>query len=100
LTIKAAWTAAGRPGVPRFVGSSYFALGPNAASAAVAYIEAYYGYDPALAARRLATLPTTPEAVRATIRRVAELGCDELILRPVEADPAMLDHLASIVAGG
>jgi alkanesulfonate monooxygenase SsuD/methylene tetrahydromethanopterin reductase-like flavin-dependent oxidoreductase (luciferase family) len=99
-TIRAVWTAAGRAGVPRFVGSSYFALGRNAASAAAGYIEAYYGYDPVLAARRLATLPTTPEAVRATIRRAAELGCDELVLRPVEADPAMIDHLASLVTNG
>ncbi len=99
-TIRAAWSDAGRPGSPRFVGSSYYALGPNAEGAARAYIDAYYGYDPALAARRLATLPTTPEAVDATIRRVAELGCDELILRPVEADPAMIDHLAAVVRGG
>ena len=98
-TIQAAWSSAGRSGVPRFVGSSYYALGPRAGAAADAYIEAYYGYDPALAERRRATLPTTPDAVRATIARVAELGCDELILRPVEADPAMLDDLAELVAG-
>jgi hypothetical protein len=41
----------------------------------------------------------TPDAVRDTIGRSAELGCDELILRPVEADPAMLDALAELTAG-
>ncbi|HEY7130764.1 MAG TPA: LLM class flavin-dependent oxidoreductase, partial [Candidatus Limnocylindrales bacterium] len=95
--VRQKWSDAGRGGMPRFVGGSYFALGPAADAAADAYISAYYGYDPAVASKRRATLPTTPEAVAATIRRAGDLGCDELILRPVEADPAMLEELAALL---
>jgi alkanesulfonate monooxygenase SsuD/methylene tetrahydromethanopterin reductase-like flavin-dependent oxidoreductase (luciferase family) len=97
-SITDAWSAAGREGAPRLVWGSYFALGPEADDAARAYIETYYGYDPAVAARRLATLPTTPDAVVATIRQARELGVDELILRPVRADLDMLERLADVVA--
>jgi alkanesulfonate monooxygenase SsuD/methylene tetrahydromethanopterin reductase-like flavin-dependent oxidoreductase (luciferase family) len=98
--IEAAWTEAGREGRPRMVAGSYFALGPEAAVAAKAYIDAYYGYDPKLAARRLDDLPTTPEAVLAVIRRTEELGADELILRPVRADHTMRERLADVLTGG
>jgi alkanesulfonate monooxygenase SsuD/methylene tetrahydromethanopterin reductase-like flavin-dependent oxidoreductase (luciferase family) len=97
LLVRQRWADAGRTGTPRYIAGSYFALGPAADAAADAYIEAYYGYDPAVAAKRRATLPTSPAAVADTIRRAADLGCDELILRPVEADPAMLEELAGLL---
>ena len=55
--IGEAWGAEGRAGRPRWVGATYYALGPEANSAAAAYIHANYAFDPDLAARRLATLP-------------------------------------------
>lgn len=97
--VRSAWAAAGREGEPRWVAGSYFALGPRAQEAARAYIETAYGYDPQLAARRLAGVPTTPDAVSATIARHAALGVDELILRPCSDDSALLDRLAELVAG-
>lgn len=96
-TVLAAWDAAGRIGTPRFVGSSYFALGPTASAAAARYIDEYYGYDRALAARRLASLPTTPDGVLAVVRGFEDLGCDEVVLRPVEADRGLLDRLAELI---
>jgi alkanesulfonate monooxygenase SsuD/methylene tetrahydromethanopterin reductase-like flavin-dependent oxidoreductase (luciferase family) len=80
--IRAAWTAAGRQGRPRFVAASYVALGPGAQQTAERYIEAMYGLDPALAARRLAAIPTDEAGVRALIDRAEAMGADELILRP------------------
>lgn len=98
--IEAAWHATGRPGRPRFVAGTYVSLGPDADAAARRYIEAYYGYDPALAERRLATIPRTTAALRDRIEAFAAIAADELILRPVEADPSFPDRLADALGGG
>jgi alkanesulfonate monooxygenase SsuD/methylene tetrahydromethanopterin reductase-like flavin-dependent oxidoreductase (luciferase family) len=97
--IRSAWDAAGRAGVPRWVGASYYALGPDAVDAAREHIDAWYGFDPTLAERRLAGIPTTPEAVLATIRRNEAMGVDEFILRPCIADIDQVDRLADLVEG-
>ena len=90
------WEAAGRTGRPRWVGATYYALGPDAGPAAEAYINASYAFDPGLAARRLQTLPKGRDEVLAAIDAQAAMGVDELILRPVSADWSMLDDLADI----
>ena len=97
--IRAAWQAAGRDGQPRWVGASYFALGPSATDLARGHIDAWYGFDPALAERRLATIPATPEAVRAAIDRQRGMGVDEFVLRPCAADLDQVDRLADLVDG-
>lgn len=94
--ILAAWQAAGRPGRPRWVGSSYVALGPQAARQAADYIRSAYAFDPALAERRLAGIPTTPAAVRTLLRRQADMGVDEFVFRPCAPDPSLLDRLADL----
>ncbi len=58
--IERAWREAGRQGNPRWVGASYFALGPNAVDHATQYINANYGYKPELAAKRLRSLRSSP----------------------------------------
>ena len=93
------WAKAGRAGRPRWVGATYYALGPNAGEAAAAYIHTNYAFDPVLAERRLATLPKGRDEVRAAIRQQAEMGVDEMILRPVTPDRTMLEELAEIGAG-
>jgi alkanesulfonate monooxygenase SsuD/methylene tetrahydromethanopterin reductase-like flavin-dependent oxidoreductase (luciferase family) len=97
--IETAWREAGRAGRPRWVSATYVSLGTDADAAARRYIEAYYGYDAALAERRLAAIPRTAEAVRERIARFGALGADELILRPVEADPAFIDRLEDAITG-
>jgi alkanesulfonate monooxygenase SsuD/methylene tetrahydromethanopterin reductase-like flavin-dependent oxidoreductase (luciferase family) len=97
--IGAAWQSAGRDGQPRWVGASYFALGPSAIDLAREHIDAWYGFDPALAERRLAAIPTTPEAVRAAIERQRAMGVHEFILRPCAADLEQVDRLADLVDG-
>ena len=97
--VEAAWGEAGRDGRPRWVGSSYVALGPDADAQAAAYIRATYAFDPALAERRLAGIPTTPVAVAAMIARQAAMGVHEFVFRPCVADPALLERLADVVAG-
>ena len=61
--ILQAWQDNGRAGKPRWVGASYFALGPNALDHATRYINHNYGYNPELAAKRLRTLPASRDAV-------------------------------------
>ena len=96
--IEQAWQDARRQGKPRWVGASYFALGPNASEHAKRYIDANYGYNPDLAARRLRTLPASQEAVEAAIKRQADMGVDEFILRPCAEDLDQMDRLAEIAA--
>ncbi len=94
--IESAWKEEGRAGRPRWVGASYYALGPSGADYAKRYIAANYGYNPELAARRLATLPASREAVEASIKRQADMGVDEFILRPCADDLDQMDRLAEI----
>ena len=96
--IESAWRDEGRAGKPRWVGASYYALGPKAGDYAKRYIEANYGYNPDLAARRLATLPAARTAVEAAIKRQADMGVDEFILRPCADDLDQMERLAEIAA--
>ena len=96
--IEQAWQEAGRKGKPRLVGASYYALGPNAADHASRYINANYGYNPDLAARRLRTLPASRAAVEEAIKRQSDMGVDEFILRPCADDLDQMDRLTEIAA--
>jgi len=94
--IELAWQQEHRSGKPRWVGASYFALGPKAAEHANRYISANYGYNPDLAAKRLRTLPASTAAVRDAIKRQADMGVDEFILRPCAEDLEQMDLLGEI----
>jgi len=96
--IGVAWENAGRTGKPRWVGASYFALGPNALEHASRYINANYGYNHELAARRLHTLPKTRNAVEDVIKGQADMGVDEFILRPCAGELDQMERLADLVA--
>ena len=96
--IEAAWREAGRQAKPRWVGASYYALGPNGADHAARYINANYGYNPELAARRLRTLPASREAVEESIKRQADMGVDEFILRPCADELDQMELLGEIAA--
>jgi alkanesulfonate monooxygenase SsuD/methylene tetrahydromethanopterin reductase-like flavin-dependent oxidoreductase (luciferase family) len=96
--IEQAWREAGREGKPRWVGASYFALGPNAVEHATRYINTNYGYNPELAARRLRTLPASWLAVEDAIKRQADMGVDEFILRPCAEDLEQMESLAEIAS--
>jgi hypothetical protein len=86
------------PRQPRWVGASYFALGPNAGDHAAKYINANYGYNPDLAARRLRTLPASDQAVTEAIQRQQDMGVDEFILRPCAEEMDQMDRLGEIAA--
>jgi alkanesulfonate monooxygenase SsuD/methylene tetrahydromethanopterin reductase-like flavin-dependent oxidoreductase (luciferase family) len=98
--IERAWQREGRAGKPRWVGASYYALGPDAQEQAHRYIQANYGYNPDLATRRLSTLPASRAAVEEAIQRQADMGVDEFILRPCADDLDQLERLAEIASVG
>jgi hypothetical protein len=92
------WKEMGRQGQPRWVGASYLSLGPKAFDQASCYINANYGYNPELAARRLRGIPTTPLAVEEAINRQTDMGVDEYILRPCAEDLDQMERLAELAA--
>jgi len=65
---------------------------------ATQYIQANYGYNPELAAKRLRTLPTSEKAVEEAIKRQHDMGVDEFILRPCAENFDQMDRLAEIAA--
>jgi alkanesulfonate monooxygenase SsuD/methylene tetrahydromethanopterin reductase-like flavin-dependent oxidoreductase (luciferase family) len=94
---EATWREAGRAGQPRLVGCGYFALGENAAERGAASVLDYYSFAPERAQRIAATLPSTPEKVRAVIRAYQDTGADELILWPVIPQLDQVARLADLV---
>jgi alkanesulfonate monooxygenase SsuD/methylene tetrahydromethanopterin reductase-like flavin-dependent oxidoreductase (luciferase family) len=94
----AAWSEAGRPGRPRFVGGTYWALGPDAAARAAAYIRNYYGFLGPMVEGFAASIPATPEAVRGAIAAYQAVGMDELLLWPCVPDLDQVDRLAALLA--
>ena len=96
--ILQAWQDNGRAGKPRWVGASYFALGPSALDHAARYINHNDGYNPELAAKRLRTLPASRDAVEESIKRQADMGVDEFILRPCAEDLDQMERLAEVAA--
>lgn len=98
---REAWREAGRP-APRVTTSFWFALGdPEAARAQVhRHLRHYMNWIPPEYVDALA--PTagfagTPEELRATLQRVADLGADEVQLIPTSADPTQVERVAAIV---
>ena len=96
--IQQAWKENHRSGQPRWVGASYFALGPDALDHATHYINANYGYNPELAARRLRALPISPAALEEAVKRQADMGVDEFVLRPCAEDLDQMGRLAEVAA--
>jgi alkanesulfonate monooxygenase SsuD/methylene tetrahydromethanopterin reductase-like flavin-dependent oxidoreductase (luciferase family) len=98
--VKKAWDEAGRPGRPKLITATHFALGPDSRAIYEAHVHKYYGYSPETVAQALTDdAPTSPETVLATIRRFEDAGIDELVFTATTADTMeSLDRLAEVVA--
>ncbi len=96
---RSAWKEEGRDQPPRLVTSFWFALGPNARAQLDEYLLRYLNFMGPDAARKLASSVTTlsPATLRDAAQKVADLGCDELILVPTTADPDEVDRVADIL---
>jgi alkanesulfonate monooxygenase SsuD/methylene tetrahydromethanopterin reductase-like flavin-dependent oxidoreductase (luciferase family) len=96
-TVRAEWSAAGRPGKPVFFASARFALGPNAAELATASHRAYYNFSGARQTDPTGGALMTPDAIRGVAAEFEQLGCDELIFGPGVGELSQVDQLAKIL---
>lgn len=97
--VEDSWREHGRAGKPRLVCGCYYSAGPRAREDLTAYFREYYpNVLPGQVEQLLAAVRTlTPEAIRGTVRRMQDIGCDEFIFVPVKPDMAQLEGLAEIV---
>lgn len=95
--VRQAWQEAGRQGSPRFVCATYFGLGENAAEGVAQYIGNYYAFLGPMAEQMASLVPSTPEALKAALRRFEEVGADELILWPCIPTLDQVDRLQELV---
>ena len=97
--VEESWREHGRRGAPRFVCGCYYSAGPRARADLEAYFREYYPKVlPGQVEQLLAAVRTvTPEAIRDTVRSMADVGCDEFIFVPVKPDLVHLEGLAEIV---
>jgi hypothetical protein len=96
---EAAWAAAGRPR-PHVATSFWYALGPGGAEQVQAYARQYlgiYGDDVANAMADMVSI-TTPTALRDALDRMAEAGCDEVILVPTSDALGELEGVVELLA--
>ena len=96
--VRTAWRDAGRDGEPWISVLAYFAAGdgpddPRAAD----FVLDYYG--PQRGAGLVVGLPRTADALRAMVRRYADMGIDEVVAFPTLPEPDQVDRLADAVLG-
>ncbi len=94
-----AWREAGRERPPRLTTSFWFALGPDARGQLDAYLHRYLNFmGPGVAEALAPTVTvTSAQALRDAVKRIADLGTDELMLVPTTADPDEVDRVADLL---
>ena len=91
---RAAWTEAGRPGLPLLWGQGYFALGDEAAERGREYMRGYYAFTGPFVEKIVAGTLTSAQDVVRLVQGYEAAGCDELVLFPAVSDPDQIDRLA------
>lgn len=95
--LDAAWSAAGRSGVPRKLALGYFGLGDGARDQVDRYIADYYAFIGDAAEQMAASVPADPQALKDRLAAFEQAGCDEFVVFPTSSDPAQVDLLAEAV---
>ncbi len=97
---RTAWRERGRP-VPRLVASAWYSIAPDGRERMDAYASRYLGVFGKETARSLAKLCTTasPSALKAAVRRMADVGADDFLLVPTTTDPDEVHRVADLLAG-
>ena len=96
-TVREAWAAAGRAGVPRLAAITYFALGEGARERADKYLLAYYSLLGEGATRVAAGAAAGEDAIAGIVSTYVELGCDELFFFPCSGEIEQLSMLTDVV---
>jgi alkanesulfonate monooxygenase SsuD/methylene tetrahydromethanopterin reductase-like flavin-dependent oxidoreductase (luciferase family) len=96
----AAWEDAERPQRPRRVSGFWYSLADDADERLKQYVFEYLKILSEDAARAIAAGMTmsTPDAIRAGLDAIEELGCEELYLVPATADLAEVERVAELVS--
>jgi alkanesulfonate monooxygenase SsuD/methylene tetrahydromethanopterin reductase-like flavin-dependent oxidoreductase (luciferase family) len=95
--VKAAWSAAGRPGKPRIVALAYFSLGDVVEESRFCLVDYYQLLGDDMAEMIAGSALRSPEAIKGALGAFEEVGVDELILDPTYPDPDQVDQLAKVV---
>jgi alkanesulfonate monooxygenase SsuD/methylene tetrahydromethanopterin reductase-like flavin-dependent oxidoreductase (luciferase family) len=95
--VRQAWKDSGRPGEPRIVALSYFAMQEDRTEESKGNLSDYYGYLGDLAQTIAEWAPRGEQAVKEAAKRYEDIGVDELILDPTVADLREVDLLADAV---
>ena len=97
--VKKSWADADRSGEPRIIVTLLCALGEGAEDAVANALGDYYGgAGTAGATRQGRAQPTSKSIIRDAISMHESLGTDEIILRPVTANPEQIDRLADAIS--
>ena len=97
--VTEAWEQAGRSGRPKLIGSTYFALGPDARQVYDDSMRPYYGYDDAMMEWASEdTALVTPTAIIDAVRRFEDAGIDEMCFTAASLQgPESVHRLAEVV---
>jgi alkanesulfonate monooxygenase SsuD/methylene tetrahydromethanopterin reductase-like flavin-dependent oxidoreductase (luciferase family) len=94
--VRSGWRASGRPGDPRLMAISYYALGPSAREHADGFLLDYYAAAGPRASQVAQAALVTPDQIRRHIEAYRAAACDELILLPCSGDLDQLERLAEM----
>jgi alkanesulfonate monooxygenase SsuD/methylene tetrahydromethanopterin reductase-like flavin-dependent oxidoreductase (luciferase family) len=89
-----AWQQAGLPGRPRLVAHCYSGAGPNALTAANASLRDYYAHRANDLDQIVGAALLDETSIAVAVEELAEAGCDEFILTPVDASLEQVELLA------
>ena len=95
--VREAWEQAGRPGQPRLVALSYFAMQEEKEEESRGSILDYYTYLGDFAQQMADGVPRGREAIRQTVEKFDAIGVDQVSLHPTVADIREVDLLAEAV---
>jgi alkanesulfonate monooxygenase SsuD/methylene tetrahydromethanopterin reductase-like flavin-dependent oxidoreductase (luciferase family) len=100
-TAREAWKAAGRDSAPRLVTSFWYALGAGARDQLDEVLRRYLAFmGPEMVDAIVPmVLVDSADKLRDAVRRMEDLGTDEVLLVPSTTDPDDVDRVADILGG-
>ena len=73
-------------------------LGPGALDRAAPFVRANQAFRGAISEELARSVPASPQAIKDVIAGFADVGMDELILKPCLAEPDQVDRLADCLS--
>jgi alkanesulfonate monooxygenase SsuD/methylene tetrahydromethanopterin reductase-like flavin-dependent oxidoreductase (luciferase family) len=100
-TAREAWKAAGRDSAPRLVTSFWYALGAGARDQLDQVLRRYLAFMGSEMVDAIVpmVLVDSADKLRDAVRRMEDLGTDEVLLVPSTTDPDDVDRVADILGG-